>query len=126
MRSAVTTAAAVAVATATETTTTTAVALATGGHAVDAGAGRVGLTAGFDRFAARQVESGELRGLERVDVARQLVAITAWATVTVGVALAALTARALATLALPFGARAAGVLRAVLALALALSFAVTA
>lgn len=94
--------------------------LATGGEAVDAGAGRVGLAAGLDRLAARQVELGELRGLERIDVARQLVTI-AQAAIAVGIAVTALTALALTALA--FGAWTAGMLWTVLALTLAFAMA---
>src|SRR5574343_1100826 len=113
-----------ATAVAAKTTTAATVTLATGGEAVDAGAGRVGLAAGLDRLAAWQVELGELRGLERVDVARQFVTIATRAAVTaVLVAVTALAAIAL-TLALTFGARAARMLRAVLTLALSLTLAI--
>jgi hypothetical protein len=94
-------------------------ALAAGGQAVDAGAGGVGLAAGLDRLATGQVQLGELRGLERIDVARQFIAI-ARAAIAV---LVLLTALAVA-LTLAFGARTTGLLRAVLTLTLA--FAVTA
>ncbi len=101
-------------------------ALAASGHAVNAGAGGVGLPAGLDRLAARQVQAGELRGLERVDVAWQFVAVAARAAVTtVLVAVTALATVALA-LALALGTRATGVLRAVLTLALALAVVVAA
>ena len=120
MWSAKATAAAVA---ATETTAPTTVALATGGQAVDAGAGRVGLAAALDRLAAWQVELGELRGLERVDVAWQFVVVT-WTAITVLLAVGvALAARATLALTLTFRARATCVLRAILALALAVAVA---
>ena len=45
------------------------------GQAVDAGACRVRLTAALDRLAAGQVQTGKLRGFQRVNVAWQLVAI---------------------------------------------------
>ncbi len=106
-----------ATAVAAKTTTAATVALATGGEAVDAGAGRVGLAAGLDRLAARQVQLGELRRLEGVDVARQLVTIARTA-IAVGIAVTALTALALA-----FGAWTAGMLWTVLALTLAFAMA---
>ena len=67
------------VAAAESTATTTASAMASAvaaGQAVDAGAGRIGLSTGLHRFAARQVQACKLCCLERVDVARQFVAIT--------------------------------------------------
>jgi hypothetical protein len=45
------------------------------GQAVDAGACRVRLTAALDRLAAGQIQTGKLRGFQRVNVAWQLVAI---------------------------------------------------
>ena len=97
-------------------------ALAASGHAVNAGASGVGLAAGLDGLAARQVQSGELRGLEWVDVAWQLVAVAARAAVTT--VLVAVTALATVALALALGTRATGMLRAVLTLTLALALTV--
>jgi hypothetical protein len=97
-------------------------ALATGGQAVNAGAGRVGLAARLDRLAARQVQLGKLRGFERINVARQLITV-AWTTVTVGIAVAALAALAwpALALALAFRTRTACLLRTVLARTLAIA-----
>ncbi len=58
-------------------TTTPAVSAVAAGQAVDAGAGGVGLTAGAHGFAVGQIQSGKLRGLQRVDVAWQFVAVFA-------------------------------------------------
>jgi len=101
--------------------TATPVALATCGQAVNAGAGGVGLPASLDRLTAWQIQLGKLRGLERVDVARQFVVVT-WTAITVLLAVGvALTALATLALTLTFRARATCVLRAVLALALAVA-----
>ena len=48
---------------------------ATAGQAVDAGAGRVGLTAGAHGLAVGQIQTRKLCGFERVDVAWQFVTI---------------------------------------------------
>ena len=102
---------------ATAAVATTTVALATCGQAVNAGAGGVGLTTGLDGLAARQIQLGKLRGLERVDVAWQFVVVT-WTAITVLLAVGvALAARATLALTLTFRARATCVLRAILALA---------
>jgi hypothetical protein len=110
---------------ATAAVATTTVALAACGQAVNAGAGGVGLATGLDGLAAWQVQLGKLRGLERVNVARQFIVVAGTAiTVLVAVLLpVGVTLAALATLALTFRARAARVLRAILALALAVAVA---
>ena len=80
------------------------------------------MASGLDGLAVRQVQACKLRGLERVDVAGQLVTI-AWAAVAVLVAVG-ITFTALAALApLAFRARATCVLRTVLTLALPLAMA---
>ena len=68
-------AATIATAIATTTTTTTTMAAAPAGQAVDAGAGRVRLAAGAHGLAVGQVQACKLRGLQRIDVAWQLVTI---------------------------------------------------
>jgi hypothetical protein len=55
------------------------------GQAVDAGAGRVGLAAGANGLAVRQVQTRKLRGFQGVDVAGQFIAIVASAVLTTGV-----------------------------------------
>ena len=78
------------VATAVAATATAAtMAATTAGQAVDAGAGRIGLAAGANGLAVRQVQTRKLRGVQGVDVARQLVAIVASAVLITGVFAAA-------------------------------------
>jgi len=83
------------VATTVSTTPTAAAMAATAaGQAVDAGAGRVRLTAGADRLAVGQVQACKLCGLQWVDVTWQFIAIVAAAVLT---ALATLTTTAWTT-----------------------------
>jgi len=79
-----------AVSTAATTATATASAAVAAGQAVDAGACRVGLTAGANGIAVGQIQARELGGFQGIDVAWQLVAIAVTAVVT-----AALTATCL-------------------------------
>jgi hypothetical protein len=87
--SATTTAAPTATATITTTTTTTSALAATASRqAVDAGACRVRLATGGVAAARLIAARGKLVGHQRVDVARQFVAIATRATLTAGWALA--------------------------------------
>jgi hypothetical protein len=63
------------IASAIASTTTATMAAAPAGQAVDAGAGRVRLAAGAHGLAVGQVQACKLRGLQRIDVAWQLITI---------------------------------------------------
>ena len=97
--------AAIATSIATTVATTTTMAATAAGQAVDAGAGRVGLAAGANGLAVRQVQTRKLRGFQWIDVARQLVAIVASPVLTTGVFATAIAALRAATWTTTFGPR---------------------
>ena len=97
---ATTTTATEATATAVAAPTAAVTAAVAAGQAVDAGACRVRLAAALDRLAAGQVQASKLGRLERVDVARQLVAIATATFLLRTITSAVIAARSLATKAL--------------------------